>query len=183
VTPLKLTEIPEGIEERLLSLLDDAEKLKLGLSDDQADYDLIYISGKLAKCSALLETSSDIMMQVSRVSLPVIKTAGSLNIRFAVEEKRLKASLEYRGTELTEKGAWLADQLADLREAVLEWNALKAVVSEIKSAIGERAQTLKRLDSDLRLHSKLYETKVAAGATSPHAFTGADIEEMDIGGT
>lgn len=173
-------EVQTEIEEEILIHLDNAMDMKLELSEEDSSYDLIYISGKLAKCSTYLERLSDIMLMLTKRSLAIIKLERAHSSLLRFKEIDLKGSDIYQNLDRFEKSLWLANQLRDERSAVEKWITLRRMVSEVKEAVGERAGTMKRLDSDVRLHSKLYEAKVAAGATSPTAFTGAKTDEMDL---
>ena len=61
-------------------------------------------------------------------------------------------------------------QLGELPLDAERWMQLKRAVSEVREAVGERAAMIRRLDSDLRLHARLYEVKVAGGALPPPGF-------------
>jgi len=174
--PLK----PEAIEAQLMGLLDDATAMEVRMSEDDSHYDLNFISAKLALVSTYLERLSDIQMKLTRHSLEIIRVARANKALLAMKEKELKASDEYAETPVHQKGFWLANQLQDLTQASENWQGLVFVVSEIKTVVNERAGTMKRLDSDIRLHSRLYEQKVAAGATSPASYTGAKVGEIEI---
>lgn len=163
-----------------MEVFEQAASMKLGLSEDESAYDLTFIRSKLAICSTYQERLSDMMMKLSRISIETTRILQSNKAHHSLKEKRLKATEDYRKTHVTEKGAWLADQLRDEEESILSWQQLHSLVSEVKEAVAERASTMKRLDSDLRLHSKLYEAGVAAGATAPTSFTGSSTAELDI---
>lgn len=171
---------PDEIEAELFKLLEDATSMQVGLADDDSEYDLNYISDKLKKISVYQERLSDIQMKLTRMSLEVIKmaraTQGVLNLR----ERELKATDEYRDTPLNEKALWTANRLGEVGKEAETWRALSKMVSEIKDAVAERAGTMKRLDSDIRLHTRIYEARVAAGATSPASYTGHSTTEVDI---
>lgn len=154
--------------------------MQVGLTDDDSDYDLVYISDKLKKVSVYQERLSDIQMMLTRMSLEIIKmaraTQGVLNIR----ERELKATEDYRDTPLNEKALWMANHLGEVGKEAENWRLLSKMVSEVKDAVAERAGTMKRLDSDIRLHTKIYEAKVVAGATSPTSYSGSSVKEVDI---
>lgn len=170
----------EAMEEQVVSLLDDAMAMELGLSSEDSDYDYHFIREKLAKVSSYQEKLSDIMMRLSKISLVATKQALTSKTLVQLSEKRLKASDEYQNLHVASKGGWLADQLLKEEEAALRWQQLKSLVSEVKEAVTERAGTMKRLDSDLRLHVKLLEVGGASGATSPTSYTGSKATDLDI---
>lgn len=170
------------LETRVLSLLDDATSMTLGLSEDDSEYSLIFIREKVAKCSTYQERISDVMMKLTKVSIEVQKVAHGKKLELLYKTSELKDGAEYKEMHMHHKTPWLDMQLAEAKDEAESWNSLKRVVSEVKEAVGERAQTLKRLDSDLRLHTKLLEmsNEEGRGASSPTAFTGSSSEEVDI---
>jgi len=170
------------LEERVMALLDDAMSMSLGLSEDDSLYNLIFIREKVAKCSTYQERISDVMMKLTKVSIEVQKVAHGKKLELLFKTNELKDSKEYKEAPRNEKTAWLQTQLMGAQDEAESWNTLKRVVSEVKEAVGERAQTLKRLDSDLRLHTRLLEmsNEEGRGASSPGAFTGSSSEEVDI---
>jgi len=164
----------KNLEERVMFLLEDATNMTLGLSADDSEYNLTFIREKVAKCSTYQERISDVMMKLTKVSIEVQKVSHGKKLELLFKTNELKDSKEYKEAPRNEKAAWLQTQES--------WNTLKRVVSEVKEAVGERAQTLKRLDSDLRLHTKLLEmtNEEGRGASSPDAFTGPSSKEVDI---
>ncbi len=182
---LESIKTPEEIELFTLNWLDKISDLKLGLSADDSKYDLVFVGEKLAICSYAQEMVSDGMMQLTRVSIEVMKVSHARANDLRLKELRVKGSTEYEVQPRDQKTLWLQNQLEPLREVVETWNGVRRLVSEVKEAISQRAQDLKRLDSDLRLHSKLLDAKLAAGAagkgtppTRPEG--GASSGELDI---
>lgn len=171
---------PAEIETEIMALLDLATGMKVGLSEDDSDYDLNFISEKLAKISVYQERLSDIQMQLTRYTMEIRRVGSQKASLHRLKERELKGSDEYEQLSRSEKSLWLGTQLEEFREAAEEWKMLGTLVSEVKEAVGERAGTIKRLDSDIRLHTKIYEAKVAAGATSPTSYKGSSTEELDI---
>lgn len=163
-----------------MALMDDAMALSLGLSEDDSVYDLTFISKKLAICATYQERLSDIMMKLTMRSIEVHRVSSGQRRLLEMKERELKEGVEYAALAREEKGPWLGKNLQERRDEAERWNTLKRVVLEVKEAVSERAQMMKRLDSDLRLHSKLYEAKVAAGATSRRSFTGTDHSGLSI---
>jgi len=136
----------------------------------------------VAKCSTYQERISDVMMKLTKVSIEVQKVAHGKKLELLFKTNELKDSKEYKELPRNDKTAWLQVQLSKTQDEAESWNSLKRVVSEVKEAVGERAQTLKRLDSDLRLHTKLLEmsNEEGRGASSPASFTGSASEGVDI---
>jgi len=173
---------PEDLENEVLQLLDDGMNMRLGLSTDDSDYSLHFIRQKVALCSTYQERLSDIMMKLSRISLETTRVASGRHRLLEMKRSELKGSTTYAEQPRDQKTPWLEGKLQELREEAERWSSLKRVVSEVKEAIVERAQTMKRLDSDLRLHTRLIEVQgpEGQGATSPKAYTGTSSTEVDI---
>ncbi|HEC65656.1 MAG TPA: hypothetical protein ENI23_10190 [bacterium] len=170
------------LDDQVMGLLDDATEMTIGLSETDSDYNLMFIREKVTKCATYQERISDVMMKLTRVSIEVQKVAHGKKLEFIFKTNSLKDSEEYKNLPRDEKTVWLRLRLMEAQDETESWNTLRRVVSEVKEAIGERAQTLKRLDSDLRLHTKLLEMakEEGRGATSPDAFTGSSSKEVDI---
>jgi hypothetical protein len=173
-----MTATPEKLEHDALELLDHALAMKLGLSED--DSDLHFIGEKLAKVGVFQERLSDIQIELTKTAIEATRVHRGLSTSIRLKEKQAKASDHYANLPLNEKGFWLENQHADLKEQASRWNQLSSVVSEIRNAVTERTTTMKRLDSDLRLHARIYEAKVAAGATSPSSYKGNNTKEIDL---
>lgn len=169
----------DRLEKHLEALFEQAET-HVGLSEDDSVYDLHYISGKLALLSSHLETLSDIQFSLTKISLEVRRKVGALKSLLTVRERELKGGLEYIETPRDQKSVWLGNQLQELRELFEGWQFTERMVSEIREAVDDRSGILKRLDSDLRLHSKLYEAKVTHGAHSPASLPGGDAKDIDL---
>lgn len=170
----------DQLEKTVLGYLDDAMGMRLGLTEDDSDYDLSFICTKLALCSTYLERLSDIQLKLSKITIEVTRTAAETQSLYRLKEVEVKASDSYRNQSRDQKTSWLMAKLKGERETADQWSTIKKVVSEIKDAVGERALMMKRLDSDIRLHSKLYDARVAAGATSPNSYTGSNTDEIDL---
>jgi hypothetical protein len=178
---MKLTNTLEQLEEHLMQMFDDALGMEVKLSDSpEIEYDLNYISEKLKRISVFQERLSDIQMKITKITLEVTQQLRAKRSLITLHQKEYRASTEYRNMPVADKTLWLANQLQEETEDVERWELLSKMVSEIKEAVGDRAGTIKRLDSDIRLHSKLYEARVHAGATSPHSFTGNSTRNVDI---
>ncbi|HEC60638.1 MAG TPA: hypothetical protein ENI27_00095 [bacterium] len=172
----------EELNEQVMGLLDDAQAMKIGLTTDESKYNLYFIREKVTRCATYQERISDVMMKLTRVSIEVQRIAMGKKLELMFKTNELKSGDEYKDLSRDEKTSWLQSNLRGAQEETESWISLKRVVSEVKEAIGERANTLKRLDSDLRLHTKLLEMmgEEGRGATSPTAFTGSNSEEVDI---
>lgn len=135
-------------------LLDEAIALSVGLSDDESVYDLIYIGQRLAQCSSYMEKLSDMQLKLTKLTVQVL-------------EKLFAGRGMLRCAEVQSTGP--ADR-ALLEQSVLIWESTARVVKEVKEAVESKAAMVKRLDSDIRLHQKLLEAKIAAGADAQLGF-------------
>jgi len=171
---------PAEIEETILGYLEHAIEMRLELSEDDSDYDLHFITKKVAQVSAYTERLSDMMLQLTKIGIQCTRCAGDMAASMRLKTESLKASEEYGDTPRSARAEWLSNQLEGPREEAERWKQIAAAVSSIKEAVAERASTMKRLDSDLRLQSKLLEAKIAAGATSSNSFLGAGTSSIDI---
>jgi len=156
----------EKVQERVLEILEAVLPLKIGLSEDDSVYDLSFLSQKLALCSATMEKLSEFQLALTRINMDVINATDYLRIQIGAQERGFKDSDQYKDLPRDQKSAWVHSQVGELKDVLESWQSLKRMVSEVKEAVGERVQTIKRLDSDIRLHKGLIEAKVAAGAAS-----------------
>jgi len=155
-----------------MEILDKAASMELNLSEDDSRYDLAFLSEKLAKVSVYQERLSDLQMDLTRMVIFVKSTAKRAESALRAYTTELKLSEPYKDEPRITKTPWLDQQLSERRAEVEKWTDLSFVVSEVKEAVNERQGTMKRLDSDLRLHSRLFETKVASGAIARPSFDG-----------
>lgn len=167
----------EGI---LMRLLEDTMSTNLGLSSNDADYHLEYIAQKVSLNCANMERLSDISLKLTQLGIEITRMAVGKKALAAMKRKEFKASPEYAAADRNAKADWLENQLAVIQEEERTWITLQHVVSQIKEAVAERSGTFKRLDSDLRLHAKLLEARIAAGATGWGAYTGANRSSTDV---
>lgn len=173
----------DALEEKVMALLEDAANMNLNLSDDDSDYGIAYIAKKLALCGTYMERLSDIEMKLVKIKLAVSKQLASMRVLLRIQEDERKASAEYVEVAREARSHWLQTSLQELRQANEDWTYLNRVVCDVREAVVRRIQDVKRLDSDIRLHQKLLEAKVAAGATSPGSYTGSKATaagELDI---
>lgn len=175
----KLTK-PQELEIEVLSLFDQASDLRPVMSEEDSAYDLVYISEKLAKCSSFMEKLSDIQIKLTKIALGATRANhnGSYLLKLKIEE--LKASEECEALPRSKRNYWLQQKTVQAKEELNDWNHLNRLVSEVREAVSDRVQMMKRLDSDVRLHQKLLEAKVAAGATSPNSYTGSSERDLEL---
>ena len=171
----------QKIKAGLMEVLDKLDTHVLDLSPDSEEYDLHYISKKLAACTHHQEQLSTLLLNLTRVNLAVTNMNRGASTALELKSRQLKDSEDYKCLPRDEKSTWLAGQLQNLREEADAWIDLRKAVSEVREAVAERASTMKRLDSDLRLHSKLYETKVSQGAIPRPTYSANPDDDIDLG--
>lgn len=166
--------IQPEIEAKVLEFLDDAIAMELKLTEDENDYSLHFVREKLAKCGTYLERLSDLQMKLTKLSIDVTKKQAAVQGLYHSRLIEVRGSEVYRNAPRHAKADLLTEGCLGAHVECESWMALKRMVSEVKEAIGDRAQTMKRLDSDLRLHSKLLEMvpHEGRGATHPSSYTG-----------
>lgn len=163
-----------------LRLLDDAEAMRLRLRKDDAAYDINFIRTKLGIAGVYMERLCDIQMKLTRMSIDTNTMIERTKSNYHQRDAELKMSVPYQKLPRTEKGPWLAQQLAQERSELDSWIHLSRSLAEVREAVSSKAQTMNRLDSQLRAHAKLFEHGVRAGATSATAYTGADLDPVDV---
>ena len=171
--PLVITD-KDKIETTLLTWLDEVLETELGISDQDSEYDLIYITQKAAQCAKALETVANVQAKLTRVGLAVTRAAHKAGVA-----ARLYASgVGQDGVPPTEGEQKHLLEMADAKDT---WVYLEKVARETSKAAGDRMQLMRRLDSGLRLQHKLLEARVAAGATPAPGFTGSEVHEETLG--
>jgi hypothetical protein len=168
------------VEKELNDYLDVALACEVKLGDDDSAYDLKFIGQKLHLCSTFTEKLSECTINLTRLSIMVNQVATAKRGLSQVRGGRLRASKEYSDLPRAERAEWLANQLEDDQLEAERWVQLKSAVSHVKEAVADRAQSVKRIDSDLRLQSKLLEVGIAHGASNPNSFQGSG-EGIDLG--
>jgi len=163
----------------VMDLLEQAGSMELGLSEDDTDYDLAFLSNKLAKCSVFQERLSDIQLKLTKINIFVKTTSKRAESVLRAYTTELKLSEEYADQPRAIKTPWLENELLERKGELDKWMELSFIVSEVKDAVNERQGTMKRLDSDLRLHSRIFEAKVGVGA-NPRPFPPASNQGIDL---
>jgi len=163
----------EKIDGRLKEILDEAIDFHLDLSEDESEYDIPYISKKLAYLSISQEKLRGMTMELTHLAIRVHRRYFAEKSLFELQERKHKYSLDYRNLPRDEKKGWLYTQIEEQEATTEEWRILKMVLEEVRMAVTNQIGTLNRLNSDLRLHAKLYDTKVALGAVPRPTFDGS----------
>lgn len=157
--PSPSKEWADASEEVVMGYLHQLMEMKLDLSSEEGDYDIRYIGAKLAMCSSLLEKMGDIQLKLTKISLEVTKVWAGLDVSLRLMEERLKASDTYQEQPRETKALWLSSSMDSSRDVLVRFTYLRKVVSEVRGALAEKIQMVKRLDSDIRLQQKLLEVQ------------------------
>jgi len=168
----------EELEKVVVGYLGKAMEMRLDLGTE--DYDLAYIESKLKQCAYVQEQLSDVAMALVRLSLGVSKKTSQGRSLLKIEVAQLTAQPTYLELPPTARESYLQRKTEVLRKEVDLWTGLSSVVSEVKGAIGERVQAIKRLDSDIRQYQRLLEVKGPSGATGPVMRTGARGKDLQL---
>lgn len=155
---------PEECQDSCMALLDELEKYTVGLSPDDSVYTLNYIAEKLALVGAFQEQIGEQSIKLSRLQIFSKTSLEHARGKFRTKERLMKGSAEYIEEPRESKTNWLERQLLKEREELELWSSVFIVVSEVKEAIADRQNTLRRIDSDLRLHTSLLEQRVRQGS-------------------
>lgn len=166
-------------DDRLKEILDGAMEFHLDLSEDEAIYDIVYISKKLAQLSTFQEKLRGLTMELTHLAIRVHRRYFAEKSLFELIERKYKYSPEYRNLPRDEKKGWLFEQIAEQEATTESWRVLKMVLEEVRIAVTNQIGTMNRLNSDLRLHAKLYDIKVALGAVPRPTFEGKE-DGIDI---
>lgn len=157
----------EQIRKQAEDCLNRAIELRLDLSADEVMYQYDYITDKLAKVASMQETLSDMSLGLTNLSLMVTQKASNLRGLNQLKEAQFKASEEYQALARDKRKGWIDVQLEVLRDEERDWTLTRVFLTEIRKAVDDRIQTMRRLDSDLRLQEKVLEAKIRSGAGSP----------------
>lgn len=180
LNPIEISRDPDKIEQECLGLLDQAMSMEVGLDNGEADYDLNFIASKLKAVTIFMERLSDIQIMLTKYTIVVRQQASNCETIHKIAKEQLHVKPEFRNIPAVDRVVLEREQLGETLTTWERWRDVAATLTLVNNAVSDRAGTIKRLDSDLRLHSKLYEQRVAQGATSPHSFKGASIEEIDV---
>lgn len=155
----------EQIETEALALMTAAGELTIDLSENEEDYDLPYIAAQLAKCSSYGERLADMLAALTQVKIEVLREADRAMNALEIAEAEAEISEIYADYKPASKRA--AHIRLAVRTEVDEkraWKGLDATLREVREDVSRRAEMIRRLDSDLRLHQKIIEAKITAGA-------------------
>jgi len=88
------------------------------------------------------------------------------------------------------KSSFVQEKLAELQMRLTRislvviraggYDKLRKTIKEVKEAVANQVQTMRRLDSDIRLHHKLLEAKVAAGADGIMGYKSDKKDEINL---
>ena len=153
----------EQVEASALEIMAAAGELTIGLSESEEDYDLPYLAAQLAKCSSYGERLADMLAYLTKAKIQVLReldrATNALEIAAAEDEINY---MDFKPASVRAAHIRLAirEQVDDKRG----WKSADTVLREVREDVSRRAEMVRRLDSDLRLHQKIIEAKITAGA-------------------
>lgn len=162
--PSERANLQASLRDKAVSIMEQAMDLSVGLTEDDSVYGLVYIGEKLTKCSAYMEQLGDMSINLARMSLDVTRQLSVTKSLMLTKERQFRADPMYVNGERNEKTGWLQGKLEVWRIELEDWELTHAYLVEIRGAVNDRIQLIKRLDSDIRLQHKLIEAKIASGA-------------------
>lgn len=165
---------PEQVQDEAVGLMAAAAELAIGLSENEDDYDLPYIARQLAKCSAYAERAGEMLSRLAVLKVRTLQARDKAQNQLAVRRDELEEEAEHewkqsrtaRPTSAAGRARELNRSLNASEEAaeLRGWELAHKVLREVREEVGRRAETIKRMDSDLRLHQRVIEAKVFSGA-------------------
>jgi len=176
----RLEELRE-LDKQLKADMAEAVAMNLALPPEASAYDLEFINEKLAKVGSYMSTLSNMLARHSVINLEVAEVEVNLKNLPREKERELKASPDYDSLPLNQKANWIDRELKSVREENAFWFTLSRTVSEVRRTVLGRMDDMKRLESTIRLQSKILEARVASGATSNIRFpTGHSKGDLDL---
>lgn len=157
---------PEEIQGMALELMESGDALVLQLTGKDSDFTLDFLQEKLVRCSAFQERLAEIISHLTRYAIPVLQVCDGTELQVQVRELELTEEPAYKALKnATDRNRWLKGTLA--KDPVYiehrAWRLTRSILTEAKQVVSRRAETMKRLDADIRLHEKILEAKVGLG--------------------
>lgn len=160
--------------------LEEASSIKIDISAEGAAYHRQYISDKVAKISSSLERLNELLMNLTKVSLQARRIQQHYAEIVKFKKINAKVSAEYAECPRDYREKLLSDLLAGDEKELDIWESLYYYITEVKTAIADKAATIRRIDSDLRLQQKLLEVSSDEVPMKTAAFRGLATEEIDL---
>lgn len=154
---------------KLEATLDRVMTMEVCISEMDVDYTLEYIAEKLALVTAYCERLSSHSTLLSRHSIPIIRASKSAKALIRIKNAQFMNSTEYRSKLRGRQKPWLEAQLIPYYQASNNWDVLEKSVAIVQDAIAEKMSTFRKIDSALRLHTKIFEDKHGIGYGVPAA--------------
>jgi hypothetical protein len=156
----------EGLSEELaieqyrkiaLEALEKIQGLRVDLSETDSDYHREYIKSRVIAASSAMENLSDLSLSLTKVALVVRRAYRDARSSLRDTRALAMASTEYAAQTLLSREAWLLSYLQKYQERVDRWEFVSHLFEESRASVVERMGTIRRIDSDLRLHQRLLE--------------------------
>ncbi len=156
---------PEQIEAEALALMAAAGELTIQLSENEADYDLPYLASQLAKCSSYGERLAEMLAALTQMKIEVLREVDRATNALEIKEAEAETGVLFENHKpVSKRNAAIRLHVREEIDAKRAWKGLDATLREVREDVSRRAEMIRRLDSDLRLHQKIIEAKITAGA-------------------
>jgi hypothetical protein len=154
---------------KALDLMEAAAKMTLRMSDEAEVYTYDYLAGILRKCSIYAEDLGDKLAALARLKVKLMLKLQQAQNALEVEKLELEdeAIAELGVKAVTARDRYVRRKLAENPRsgaAVVDgWKLADRVLVEAKTEISRRADIVKRIDSDVRLHQRMIESRMGDG--------------------
>lgn len=175
----------ENLEKNLAALtniLYGVLKMEVGVSGEAEDYTLDYIAQKLARTTQFMERLSYISTSLAQQGIRVVEGVKGAKALLKLKTSEFMECGSYRDHKNKGQGKiWLEAQLAPFHVEASRWETLEKAINQVTNAVAEKTQTLRRIDSALRLQEKILEHKKTSGPPMNFEDIGTDVTpEIDI---
>jgi len=150
-------------ETRLLELLEEAASFVVDLPLQEEAYDTSLIVTKLAACAVYMEKLSGYQLEVSIALMSIGKLVRNSKAKLRKQEMDTKDSQAYKQQDRSEKTVYLEKTVEPFRDELEQHETMRLLLAEAKEGLTEKMNSLRRIDSSLRLQSKLLEEKISLG--------------------
>lgn len=157
----------EKNKQKLSNTLDRVLEMEVGISDNSEDYTLEYIAAKLALVTAYSEKLSTYSTLLASHSLAVINGARSAKSYVKIRTAQIMLSPEYQAKSGSRQKAWLEVKIAPLTISATNWEIFEKSLNVVQDAIAEKMTTFRKIDSSLRLQTRIYEDQHGMGYGVP----------------
>lgn len=154
------------VQQYLNQILARATAVQLKFSENDAEYTLEYIASALGRTVKATEDLSDMLMDLTRVELQVIEEADRLQHVYELKEAAERDTDAYMNYDRGRRTAWLKLKIQSYEQTANDWAALVKAFTLIKRQVVSRAATVKRIESAVRLHARIFDLAASGHGSS-----------------